>query len=80
LALLKLKGAIGSAFVDGRFKYYGSDATIKERVREKREAELKRKHAKRRSLRLGVSSMKKRGSGHWRRSVRLSVPSMKRNV
>jgi hypothetical protein len=31
-----------SAFVDGRFKYYGSDAAIKERVRaleEKREAE-----------------------------------------
>jgi hypothetical protein len=45
-----------SAFVDGRFKYYGSDATIKERVRaleEKREAEhaikeekhMKRKHS-----------------------------------
>ena len=43
LAKLKLKGAIGSAFVDGGFKYYGSDATIKERVsvlEEKREAEL----------------------------------------
>ena len=42
-APLKLKGAIESAFVDVRFKYYGSDATIKERVRaleEKRKAEL----------------------------------------
>jgi len=42
-----------SAFVDGRFKYYGSDATIKERVRaleEKREAEhaiKEEKHMKR---------------------------------
>eukprot|EP00970_Alexandrium_tamarense_P006327 scaffold1077_cov191-Alexandrium_tamarense.AAC.24 len=32
-APLKLKGAIESAFVDVWFKYYGSDATIKERVR-----------------------------------------------
>jgi hypothetical protein len=42
LATLKLKGAIESAFVDGKFKYYGN-ATIKERVRaleEKRKVEL----------------------------------------
>jgi hypothetical protein len=53
-ATLKLKGAIGSAFVDDRFKYYGSDATIKEKVRsleekqeEKRKAELATKEEKR---------------------------------
>jgi hypothetical protein len=43
-APLKLKGAIESAFVDVWFKYYGSDATIKERVRaleEKWKAERK---------------------------------------
>eukprot|EP01082_Thalassiosira_pseudonana_P005550 g4957.t1 g4957 contig18:316959-317933(-) len=51
---LKLKGAIERAFVDVRFKYYGSDATIKERVRgleekreEKRKADLAIKEAKR---------------------------------
>jgi hypothetical protein len=50
LATLKLNGAIESAFVDGRFKYCGSDATIKERVRaleEKREAEHAIKEEKR---------------------------------
>eukprot|EP00970_Alexandrium_tamarense_P003303 scaffold524_cov183-Alexandrium_tamarense.AAC.26 len=47
-APLKLKGAIESAFVDVRFKYYGSDASIKERVRaleEKQEAERKAEYA-----------------------------------
>eukprot|EP01082_Thalassiosira_pseudonana_P008928 g7945.t1 g7945 contig26:628814-630550(+) len=49
-APLKLKGAIEKAFVDVRFKYYGSDAIIKERVRaleEKQEAELAIKEEKR---------------------------------
>eukprot|EP01082_Thalassiosira_pseudonana_P007185 g6353.t1 g6353 contig23:270771-272501(-) len=48
-APLKLKGAIEKAFVDVRFKYYGSDAIIKERVRaleEKQEVELAIKEEK----------------------------------
>ncbi|ACI64455.1 predicted protein [Thalassiosira pseudonana CCMP1335] len=49
-APLKLKGAIEKAFVDVRFKYYGSDAIIKARVRAlevKRKAELAIKEEKR---------------------------------
>eukprot|EP00970_Alexandrium_tamarense_P014866 scaffold4456_cov97-Alexandrium_tamarense.AAC.2 len=53
-APLKLKGAFECAFVDVRFKYYRSDAIIKERVRaleekqeEKRKAELAIKEEKR---------------------------------